>query len=94
MALSNWHQAVSLDPKQAKAWANILAYLDSKGLFEDALRISEKALSFNPLDVSILFTKANVQGKLKNYVEAEELYNKIIEINPRNALYYANLGNA
>ncbi|XP_016925427.4 protein O-mannosyl-transferase Tmtc4 [Drosophila suzukii] len=91
-ALQHWQHAVALNPRQPKAWANILTMLDNRGLQDDALRISNQALQHLPNDASILFIRANVLGKLKQYAEAESLYKRVIELEPHNMLYYTNLG--
>ncbi|KAH8332853.1 hypothetical protein KR074_011889 [Drosophila pseudoananassae] len=91
-ALHHWQHAVALNPRQPKAWANILTMLDNRGLHEDALRLSDQALKHLPNEVSILFIRANVLGKLKQYTEAESVYKRVIELEPRNMLYHTNLG--
>ncbi|XP_017100943.2 protein O-mannosyl-transferase Tmtc4 [Drosophila bipectinata] len=91
-ALHHWQHAVALNPRQPKAWANILTMLDNRGLHEDALRLSDQALKHLPHEVSILFIRANVLGKLKQYIEAESVYKRVIELEPRNMLYHTNLG--
>ncbi|EDV30332.1 uncharacterized protein Dana_GF22999 [Drosophila ananassae] len=91
-ALHHWQHAVALNPRQPKAWANILTMLDNKGLHEDALRLSTQALTHLPNEVSILFIRANVLGKMKQYLEAESVYKRVIELDPRNMLYHTNLG--
>lgn len=91
-ALRHWQHAVALNPRQPKAWANILTMLDNRGMHEDALRISAQGLTELPNEPSIMFIRANVLGKLKHYVEAESLYKRVIELDPRNLLYHTNLG--
>ncbi|XP_001357919.3 protein O-mannosyl-transferase TMTC4 [Drosophila pseudoobscura] len=91
-ALHHWQHAVTLNPRQPKAWANILTMLDNRSLYDDALRISDQALRHLPNEMSILFIRANVLGKLKHYVEAETLYKRVIQLDPHNMLYYSNLG--
>ncbi|XP_030370493.1 protein O-mannosyl-transferase TMTC4 [Scaptodrosophila lebanonensis] len=91
-AMHHWQHAVSLSPRQPKAWANILTMLDNRALHDDALRLSVQALEHLPNDPSIMFIRANVLGKLKQYVEAEALYKRVIEMDPNNLLYHTNLG--
>lgn len=92
MALKYWKEAIALDPKHSKAWANILAFLDNKGLVHDILETSEEALKQIPNDASILFSRANALGKLGRYGESEALFLRAIELNPSSALFNANLG--
>lgn len=91
-ALKSWQESVLLDPKQGKAWANLLAFLDNNGMHRDVIRISETALQHVPNDAAILFTRANAYGKLNEYEEAETIYNEVIQLRPNYALYYVNLG--
>ncbi|KAH8306321.1 hypothetical protein KR018_007516, partial [Drosophila ironensis] len=91
-ALHHWQHAVALNPRQPKAWANILTMLDNRGLHDDALRLSDQALAHLPDEVSILFIRANVLGKMKHYFEAEIVYKRVIALEPRNMLHHTNLG--
>lgn len=91
-AMEHWQEAVTLNPRQPKAWVNILTMLDNRGLYEDALRLSAQALTHLPNETNVMFIRANVFGKLKHYVEAEELYKHIIELEPLNVLFHTNLG--
>jgi tetratricopeptide (TPR) repeat protein len=55
------------------------------------LQFSELALSYLPNDTAILFSRANVLGKMEKFEESEQLFKQIISIKPDNGLYYANL---
>lgn len=92
MALHYWREALSHDPTHKKAWANILALLDNKGLTADVIKTSEEALSYVPNDPAILFSRANAFGKLGEFEESEKIFKKIIKDRPEYALYHANLG--
>lgn len=90
-ALNQWQKAVALNPQFQKAWVNTLTMLDSKNMFEDALRLSTQALTQLPDENSILFLRANIFGKMGRYVEAEQLYRRIITKEPLNYMYHTNL---
>jgi protein O-mannosyl-transferase len=92
MALKYWHDAITLNPNHQKAWANILALLDNQGNANKVIETSEAALKFLPNEPTILFSRANAFGKLKNFTESEKLFRQIIELKPDYALYHANLG--
>lgn len=92
MALKSWQESLSIEPKQGKAWANLLALLDNNGMHRDVIRLSEVALLHAPNDPTILFTRANAYGKLNEFVEAENIYKEVIQTRPNYALYYVNLG--
>ncbi|XP_017472263.1 PREDICTED: transmembrane and TPR repeat-containing protein CG5038 isoform X1 [Rhagoletis zephyria] len=91
-AMRHWEEAVALNPRQPKAWANILTLLDNWVLYEDAIRLSSQALNHLPNETNIMFIRANVFGKLQRYVQAEELYKRVIEAEPLNVLFHTNLG--
>ncbi|CAD6993214.1 transmembrane and TPR repeat-containing protein CG5038 [Ceratitis capitata] len=91
-AMQQWQEAVSLNPRQPKAWVNILTMLDNQGLYEDAIRLSTQAIGHLPNESSIMFIRANVFGKLKRYIEAEELYKHILKSEPLNVMVHTNLG--
>lgn len=91
-ALLCWREAISISPKHAKAWANILAFLDNDGQTDQVLNVSAKAMLLLPNDPAIMFTRANAFGKLGKFEDAERLYSSIIRLRPTNALYYVNLG--
>ena len=92
LAQNYWNLTLKLNPKHSKAWANLLALFDNKGLLEEIIETSEMALTFLPDDTAILFTRANAFGKLGKYDDAEVIYKKIIGSKPNYALYHANLG--
>lgn len=92
MALKNWYTAVSYNPKHSQAWSNILANYDYRGLTEEILKTSALALKHLPDSPAILFSRANAFGKINEFEKAEKLYLKIIELNPKKAVYHANLG--
>lgn len=92
MAMHYWRQSLSLNPKQARAWVNILTLLDSQNKIDEVIKISARALEFIPDEPSLLFLRANAFGKLGYFAEAEELYRKSIAVRPNYALCHMNLG--
>lgn len=92
LALQFWKEALTINPKHKKAWANILAYLDNNGEIYEVIRMSTIALNYIPNDPAILFTRANSYGKLGRFKDAENVYKEIILLKPDNALYHVNLG--
>lgn len=92
MALKYWKETLRVDATHSRAWSNILAYFDNKGLTEEILAYSEKALKYVPNDASILFSRANAFGKLGNFDESERLFLTAIQLKPNSALFHANLG--
>ncbi|GAB0098958.1 Protein O-mannosyl-transferase TMTC4 [Sergentomyia squamirostris] len=92
MAHQFWSEAISLNPRHAKAWANLLALLDNEGKIDEVVRMSALALHHIPNDPAIFFTRANAFGKMGDFAESERLFLKAIELKPNYAMYYANLG--
>lgn len=94
MALQFWSDAVDLNPRLTKAWANILAAHDNAGRTDEVLRLSESALRLVPDDeaVTVLFIRANAFGKLGRFEEAERIYLAVIGRRSDYALYFVNLG--
>lgn len=92
LALRFWRQTIALEPKHNKAWSNILALLDNRGLVQEILDTSAEALQFVPNDASILFSRANAFGKLGRFEESESLFLRAIHLQPTSALFHANLG--
>lgn len=90
--MQSWKHSLSIDPKQSRPWANMLTFMDGEGRFDEVVNLSSKALQFLPDDSSIMFLRANAFGKLNRFEDAEELYLKIIQLQPTNALYHVNLG--
>lgn len=92
MALKYWKETIRIEPKHSKAWSNILALLDNKGLVQEILQTSAEALKHVPDDASVLFSRANAFGKLGNFNESEALFLRAIQKNPKSGLFHANLG--
>ncbi|XP_059622180.1 protein O-mannosyl-transferase TMTC4 [Phlebotomus argentipes] len=92
MAQQFWSEAITMNPRHAKAWANILALLDNEGRTEEVIRMSALALMHIPDDPAIFFTRANAYGKIGDFQESERLFLQAIKLRPNYAMYYANLG--
>lgn len=92
LALKSWKHSLEIDPEQSRAWANMLTLLDSEGNIDQVVEVSATALQFLPNDTSIMFLRANAFGKLDRFIEAEQLYTKIIQAAPTVAIYHVNLG--
>lgn len=57
---------------------------------DEAIKMYDKAIEFNPQDVSAYKNKWIALKKLKKYEEAIKIYNKVIELNPQYASAYKN----
>ncbi|XP_067842710.1 protein O-mannosyl-transferase TMTC4 isoform X2 [Heptranchias perlo] len=90
-ALNAWRNATILKPDHNLAWNNLIILLDNTGNLEQAETVGKEALKLLPSDHTIMFSFANVLGKLKKYKESESLFLKALQINPTIASYHGNL---
>ncbi|GCB71148.1 hypothetical protein scyTo_0001476, partial [Scyliorhinus torazame] len=90
-ALNAWRNATLLKPSHSLAWNNLIILLDNTGNLAQAEAVGKEALKLLPNDHTIMFSFANVLGKLKKYKESENLFLKALHINPTIASYHGNL---
>ncbi|XP_060681826.1 protein O-mannosyl-transferase TMTC4 isoform X1 [Hemiscyllium ocellatum] len=95
-ALNAWRNATLLKPNHSLAWNNLIILLDNTGKapsgnLAQAEAVGKEALKLLPSDHTIMFSFANVLGKLKKYKESENLFLKALQINPTIASYHGNL---
>ncbi len=89
-AIHNYNRAIVLDPKYAIAYYN-------RGLYYLRNELNDKALVDFNMAIELGFWEAYTNRgaayqKLGNYRQALEDYRKAVELNPRDAIAYANLG--
>ena len=70
------------DPTNIDSYVTIARWKADKGQIEDAIKLYLAALEIRPVDTLLLHNLADIYIKQKRYIEAEELYLKIIENNP------------
>uniref|UniRef100_A0A3B3DKW8 dolichyl-phosphate-mannose--protein mannosyltransferase n=1 Tax=Oryzias melastigma TaxID=30732 RepID=A0A3B3DKW8_ORYME len=66
-ALNAWRNATVLKPDHSLAWNNMVILLDNLGNLAQAELIGREALRIVPNDHTIMFSLANVLGKLEKY---------------------------
>uniref|UniRef100_A0A8D2ZQA4 dolichyl-phosphate-mannose--protein mannosyltransferase n=1 Tax=Scophthalmus maximus TaxID=52904 RepID=A0A8D2ZQA4_SCOMX len=66
-ALNAWRNATVLKPDHSLAWNNMVILLDNTGNLGQAELIGREALKLLPSDHTIMFSLANVLGKLQKY---------------------------
>lgn len=91
-ALKAWEKAVSFRPTHTAAWSNTLVLLDSLKQYQEALELGKTALMHNPFSASLHFCTANTLGKVQQFEKAEKHFLEALNLDPKNALYYSNLG--
>ncbi|XP_069746588.1 protein O-mannosyl-transferase TMTC4 isoform X3 [Narcine bancroftii] len=75
-ALNAWQNATHLKPNHGLAWNNLIILLDNTGNLAKAEVVGKEALKLLPNDHTIMFSFANVLGKLKKYKEFFQELNK------------------
>uniref|UniRef100_A0A3Q3XNG4 dolichyl-phosphate-mannose--protein mannosyltransferase n=1 Tax=Mola mola TaxID=94237 RepID=A0A3Q3XNG4_MOLML len=90
-ALNAWRNATMLKPDHSLAWNNMVILLDNTGNLGQAELIGREALRLLPKDHTIMFSLANVLGKLQKYKESEGFFLRALQINPNAASCHGNL---
>ncbi|XP_047457923.1 protein O-mannosyl-transferase TMTC4 [Mugil cephalus] len=90
-ALNAWRNATVLKPEHSLAWNNMVILLDNTGNLGQAELIGREALRILPNDYTIMFSLANVLGKLQKYKESEGFFLHALRINPNAASCHGNL---
>lgn len=90
-ALNAWRNATVLKPDHSLAWNNMVILLDNTGNLGQAELIGREALKLLPKDHTIMFSLANVLGKLQKYKESEGFFLHALRINPNAASCHGNL---
>ncbi|XP_056145693.1 protein O-mannosyl-transferase TMTC4 [Lampris incognitus] len=90
-ALNAWRNATVLKPDHSLAWNNMVILLDNTGNLGQAELIGREALKLLPKDHTIMFSLANVLGKLQKYKESEGFFLNALRINPNAASCHGNL---
>uniref|UniRef100_A0AAQ5X754 dolichyl-phosphate-mannose--protein mannosyltransferase n=1 Tax=Amphiprion ocellaris TaxID=80972 RepID=A0AAQ5X754_AMPOC len=90
-ALNAWRNATVLKPDHSLAWNNMVILLDNTGNLGQAELIGREALRLLPNDHTIMFSLANVLGKLQKYKESEGFFLHALRINPNAASCHGNL---
>uniref|UniRef100_A0A669DPW2 dolichyl-phosphate-mannose--protein mannosyltransferase n=1 Tax=Oreochromis niloticus TaxID=8128 RepID=A0A669DPW2_ORENI len=90
-ALNAWRNATVLKPDHSLAWNNMVILLDNTGNLGQAELIGREALRVLPNDHTIMFSLANVLGKLQKYEESEGFFLHALRINPNAASCHGNL---
>uniref|UniRef100_A0A3Q2PA57 dolichyl-phosphate-mannose--protein mannosyltransferase n=1 Tax=Fundulus heteroclitus TaxID=8078 RepID=A0A3Q2PA57_FUNHE len=90
-ALNAWRNATMLKPDHSLAWNNMVILLDNTGNLGQAELIGREALKLLPKDHTIMFSLANVLGKLQKYKESESFFLHALRINPNAAGCHGNL---
>ncbi|MCK5277931.1 MAG: hypothetical protein KAK04_05320, partial [Cyclobacteriaceae bacterium] len=77
-------RAIKLNPEDEFNYGGLAYFFQTRGLYNEAALIYEKAKYINPLDVSILMRSAFLNGRLKNYEKSIEESEVVILLEPNN----------
>jgi WD40 repeat protein/Flp pilus assembly protein TadD len=91
-AISNYSQAIALNPNSDKAYSNRAAAYNDQKDYQKAIADSSKAISLNPTYASAYINRGLAYYHQGNYQQAIADYNKAIELAPGNAIAYNNRG--
>ena len=92
MAISEFKQAVALNPMFDQAYDNMGVAYDKKGDFDNAISQYKRALEINPNNPKIYNNLGNAYNKTNRLNDAEETYKKALRLAPDFKSVYNNLG--
>lgn len=91
-ALASWQKAVQYKPTHTAAWSNTLVLLDTLKEYDRVIKLGKEALNHNRNSAALYFCMANTLGKVQRFDEAELHFQRAIQLNTNNGLYYSNFG--
>lgn len=80
-ALEDYSEAIKLDPKMQRAWANRGALRNRMGDYQEALNDLDQALKLDPNDSLALYEKATALLNSGRKKEASEYAQKVVDLN-------------
>jgi tetratricopeptide (TPR) repeat protein len=84
-AVNCYQKAVGLEPGNITFQKNLADFLYvESGMVEEALQIYVKILTICPEDIETLLITGHICVAIKKFDDAEEFYNRVLEIDPRN----------
>lgn len=83
-AISCFHQALKINPKNATAWYNLGTSYINMGLFFDAKRSLNKAMELNPKSPIIWQNLGSAHYSLGEFEEAANCFVKVTKLSPEN----------
>ncbi|MGV7223971.1 MAG: glycosyltransferase [Nitrospinales bacterium] len=84
-AVNYYQKAVGIEPGNITFQKNLADFLYvESGMVEEALQIFVKILTICPEDIETLLITGHICVAIKKFDDAEEFYNRVLEIDPRN----------
>ena len=81
-ALSNFNQALQIDPDNAEVLNNLGVLYVSKGIFEEATRHLKRSLEINPYNRDTVLNYGDVCRAMKKVDSVEKIYRDYLERHP------------
>jgi tetratricopeptide (TPR) repeat protein len=79
-ALGNYDKAIRLNPRNARAWANIGTVLNNLGRPKDSVRNFEKAIDIDPNNAGLLTSAGIAMYNIKDYQKAKFYLEKAVAL--------------
>lgn len=92
-AITEFRQAVTVDPTYAAAWRNLGFALDKTGQLDEAVTAYQKAVELEP-EVNALNNLGVLYDKKERYREAVQAFEKALKLDPGNTTVQKNLEQA
>lgn len=98
-AAEQMQYVVDLDPTDIGSWVQLMNYKMYAHKYDEALKISEKALSYNPDDLQIKYVTGIIYSMKKDYANALKQYEFVLKENAEiqtmnDADLYSSMGDA
>lgn len=84
-------QAIDINPKRSKPFANLGQIRLEQGRYDEARKLFERALSMNPSDFELMVNLGNAHVYLKNFDQALGLYQQALVQRPDKREIYKNI---
>ncbi len=73
-------------------FGHLIDYYSNTSKFNDAMAFADQMIAKNPKNPFFLYVKGYISQSMKNYDQAIEFYNKTVEVDPKYAEAYSNMG--
>jgi tetratricopeptide (TPR) repeat protein len=73
-------------------FGHLVDYYSNTGKFDDAMTFADQMIAKDPKNAFFLYVKGYLSQSMKNYDKAIEYYKKTIEVDPKYAEAYSNMG--
>ena len=81
-AIPLWEQLTEMTSNDAESWSYLSTAYMSERQIEKALVAAKRALDFAPNNPTVIVNYANMQKELMRFDEAEQLFRKVVDMNP------------